>query len=486
MGDSPVNWNKRLLGAALAAFLGLGSTGFAQDSPTGPKKYFSRKTSFRIPVRIDEQERDSLKELRLFVRTPDGDWVCKDHAGVTQTAFSFHADRDGEYCFCIVTVDKTGKAAPEDPSREEPGLIVVVDTQTPEIDVRPLTVASGQVYLQCRMLDANPDYSSVKIEYQTLDGAWKAMEGLANTPGVVLVPNPSVLDSKVRVHAADKAGNVVEREIDLKLVKTPSSPAGPRAKLPEPGAETAPLPPAPPSAPAVTMPAPLKIIGPSSSTSEKAALLNDSITPAPVMVNATRCRIDFDVDAAPKGIAQVEVWITADNGRSWQMGGVSQDGKSPALAEFPGDGKYGYMFRVKPVRGLCPPPPKSGDSADGWIDVDTTKPVAELLSAGVDEEKDPGQLVITWVAKDANLGAQPISIYYATQPTGPWLLIAERIANTGSHRWEVPKGVGTEVLVRLEVTDKAGNLARCETPSPVQVAAPRPKVRVLNVAPAKD
>src|SRR5262245_43879534 len=265
------------MGAALAAFLGLGSSALAQDAPSGPKKFFSRKTAFRIPVRIEEHERETLKELRLFVRTPEGEWVCREQAAVTQTSFTFRADHDGEYCFCIVTVDKSGKPSPEDPSRQEPGLIVVVDTQTPDIDVRPLTVASGQTYLQCRMTDANPDYSSVRIEYQSADGAWRPLEAVVNTPGVVQVPNPGVLESKVRVHAADKAGNIVDREIDLGLAKAAGqSPVSRLKTLPEPAAEPLPLP-GPPSAPAVAVPQPtqptqpIKIVGPATSVSEKVA-----------------------------------------------------------------------------------------------------------------------------------------------------------------------------------------------------------------------
>jgi hypothetical protein len=203
------------------------------------------------------------------------------------------------------------------------------------------------------------------------------------------------------------------------------------------------------------------------------------------LVNSNKCHIDFAVDFTPKGIAQVEVWTTADECKTWRMSGISVDGKSPVLVEFPADGKFGYLFRVKPQRGLCPPPPKAGDTADGWLEVYTTKPTAELLGASLDDDKETGQLVIAWTAKDANLGAQPVSIYYALQPNGAWQPIAEKIANLGNYRWNVPNGIGSEVYIRLEVSDRAGNVTRCDTSSPVQIAAPRPKVRVLNVAPIK-
>ncbi len=203
------------------------------------------------------------------------------------------------------------------------------------------------------------------------------------------------------------------------------------------------------------------------------------------LVNSTKCNIDFAVEETPKGVSQVEVWASQDNGQSWNMSGVSLDGKSPVTVEFPADGKYGYLFRVKPRHGLCPDPPKAGDTADGWLEVDTTKPVASLLGAVLDDDKENGELIITWSASDAHLDAQPVTLYFAFQPAGPWEPIAARIANTGSYNWKFPKGIGTEVFVRLEVADRAGNVTRCDMPSPVQIAAPRPKVRVLHVAPVK-
>ena len=542
--------NKRLMGAALAAFLGLAPSGFGQDAPPQAKKHFSRKSTFRIPIQIEDREREDLKELRLFVRTPEGEWVRKESAPATHTAFSFRAERDGEYWFSIVTVDKAGKSNPPDPTHEEPGLIVVVDTQLPEIDVRPLSISTGQVYLQCRMVDANPDYSSVKIDFQAADGSWQPLEGLANAPGVVQLPSPRVLDGKVRVRAADKAGNTVEREIDLARMKVPGAfpivrgaptppvqelpgvatkervavlpaPEGPMiappdgpylpaeatpgaapvvtlkpdtsaiGKLPLPGALVAPIPaksnvlaPAPVAAPMsvpTSVAADPMIKGPSLGTEPPKADVAGKM-----LVNNTRCRIDFAVDPVPKGILQVEVWITADTGKSWRIAGISPEGKSPVMVEFPGEGKFGYSFVVKPTSGLAPPPPRAGDAPDGWVEIDTTKPVAELLGAALGEEKDTGLLLISWMAKDANLGAKPVSLFWAAQPAGPWQVIAERLDNSGNYRWPVPKGIGYEVHLRLEVTDKAGNVTRCDTPTPVQVEIFRPKVRVLNVAPARE
>src|SRR5207249_5254862 len=96
-----------------------------------PKKSYTNKTMFRLPVRIDEPARGSVQEIRLYVKRGTGDWACEQTAPPTQSFFAYHAAHDGEYWFTVVTVNKQGQANPADVAREPPSLIVVVDTQAP-------------------------------------------------------------------------------------------------------------------------------------------------------------------------------------------------------------------------------------------------------------------------------------------------------------------------------------------------------------------
>src|SRR4051794_21074163 len=169
---------RRMRGASLAlglvAALAGSATGAFAQAPTAKKVYTSR-TSFSLPVRIDDRDRGDLKELKLCVKMLPGDWACRETAPPTQAKFTFQANRDGEYWFTFVTVDKAGRMAPTDLDREPTGLVVVVDTQAPEVDVGLLPVASGEVLLQCTLRDANPDYASVRMEYN--DGRdWRPLE----------------------------------------------------------------------------------------------------------------------------------------------------------------------------------------------------------------------------------------------------------------------------------------------------------------------
>jgi hypothetical protein len=518
----------RLWGAALALALVLTVSARCQEA--APKHYYNRN-SFRIPVVIDESERTGLTELKLFVKQGQGEWTCAASAPASQKAFTFQAPRDGEYAFNIASVDKSGRMMPEDLKSVPPALVVVVDTQPPEVEVKPMTAASGQMYLQCRIHDPNPDYASVKIQYQGADGAWTWLEGLANAPGLVQVPDPRICDGRIRVRAADRAGNVVEREIDLAATKTAGAPKALSPRMPTPedqatipvvktageskpnNSSEAPLTPPtlePPSGAAVVVPSaaapatankPLPVspfpgdggpLPPRAGTPDALAK-PDVAAEAPrsesgqaAIINSTRCRLDFAIDSVPGGVAEVEVWATTDNGQSWKSVGVSKDGKSPAVVIFPGEGKYGIAFVIKPLSGLVSALPKPGEPLDGWIEVDTTLPEAQLLGVTPGTGADTGFLLLKWQAKDANLGGEPIAFWYASQPGGPWQLLSERITNSGAYRWPLPKNIASSIFVRMEVKDRAGNVTRCETTQPVALEGPRARVRVLNIGAARE
>src|SRR5262249_22158452 len=108
-----------------------------------------------------------------------------------------------------------GQMFPENLDRAPAGLVVVVDTQPPEVDVRSITGANGQTYMHGIIQDANPDYASMRMDYFE-GGKWKPLNGMPEMAGVFVVSDPKALSSRLRVFAADRAGNSVTREIDMR------------------------------------------------------------------------------------------------------------------------------------------------------------------------------------------------------------------------------------------------------------------------------
>lgn len=96
---------------------------------------------------------------------------------------------------------------------------------------------------------------------------------------------------------------------------------------------------------------------------------------------------------------------------------------------------------------------------------------------------DAGTITIQWMVQDKNLVADSLNLYYASRPDGNWTPIASGVRNEGSYRWLLPSGVGPEIYLRVEASDRAGNIGRGELRDPV--ALPQPKVRVIGIGPSR-
>src|SRR5262249_47644051 len=141
---------RRSVAASLALLMGM--IGLIEAAPAQPPtavKKFHNDLRFNLPFQLGDADRAALREVHLYVKHGNDNWVCVEKALPTKKAFSFKAPEDGEYWFSIVTVDQTGKATPEDVSREPPCLVVVVDTQAPKIELSVLPGAGTGSVVRC-------------------------------------------------------------------------------------------------------------------------------------------------------------------------------------------------------------------------------------------------------------------------------------------------------------------------------------------------
>jgi hypothetical protein len=202
------------------------------------------------------------------------------------------------------------------------------------------------------------------------------------------------------------------------------------------------------------------------------------------LVNAAHVTLEYQIDqtGASAGVGKVEVWVTADQGQSWQRLGEDPDRHSPVEVDLPGEGLFGVSLVVTNVRGFGDAPPKPGDAPDYWVEVDTTRPSAKLQSVRPGTDDEPGVLWISWTAQDKNLTATPVDLYYALNRSGPWTPIARGLRNDGRYRWTPPMEIGTRAFVRMIVTDKAGNSTHSDTAQAVELDdGTRPHAHVTGV-----
>ena len=89
-------------------------------------------------------------------------------------------------------------------------------------------------------------------------------------------------------------------------------------------------------------------------------------------------------------------------------------------------------------------------------------------------------------ADDTNLEPRPVSLFFSTNPNGPWSTIAAGLQNTGEYTWRLERHVPDSFYLRLEVRDQAGNVAVDQTLQPVTLSRPQPTGHLRGVRPVED
>jgi hypothetical protein len=480
-------WRRLTRPALLAAVLVFAVTVLARaNPPAGDPKHYTRESVFHLPIRIDEKSRASIREVQLYLRTPNTAWQRIDQAPPTQQSFKYKAPADGEYWFTLVTIDTKGTAVPNPAELSKLGVedivMVVVDTQPPAFDLQPTKVASGDLLLRCIVSDANPDPKGIKISYRGQDQAAHVLEPLPGQPGVFRVPSPEVFLNPVQVSVTDLAGNTTTREVPLAdNVARPASSGVVQAAAVVPAQGSG----------VVQAGGPASNPAPSHHDSMKPNVTEARPqAPAPTilpggtprqLINTTRASLDYRIDqVGPSGVGKVEVWLTSDNGNSWQMRCEDADRRSPAEFDLPaGDGLYGVRVVITNGNGFGGRAPAAGEQPQCWIEVDTVAPAVQLRE--IEPITSGGTLEIRWTASDKNLGSEPVALYYATNKQGPWLPIGRGLKNDGLYRWAFPRDAGSQFYVRIEVADQAGNVTRVDSPTAVMLDMTEPRASVVGV-----
>lgn len=199
------------------------------------------------------------------------------------------------------------------------------------------------------------------------------------------------------------------------------------------------------------------------------------------LVNSRSLVLTFDVQGAgSSGVGNVELWYTR-NGQQWQRYQAGSQTQSPFAIDVPEDGLYGFSAVAVSGVGMVRHRPQPGDMPQVWVEVDTTKPDVHILGTQAGADDAGRTLTIRWSATDKNLGARPITLYYAGAGQMTWAPFATNLPNTGHFTWQLAPGLPAQVLVRIEATDRVGNTGVDQTnmPSPVDLA--RPAALITNV-----
>lgn len=500
-------WTMRSIHAAIlgAALTGSASIAVAQTSSapaSQSSRHFTQSQTFDLPIQLDAADRMKLQEFRLYMRTPTSSWQLHDRANATQTKFTCKVPRDGEYWFTLVTVDRDGRMDPADVNLEAPGQRVIVDTTAPTIQVQSWTSPENDMCLRCTVNDINPDHATLKAVCKT-DAGEIPLEMMPNQPGTFRLKGGELLRFPVVVSVKDMAKNLGTKEVNVRemigsaLIPMPKAPsdiaqAGGISTLPSPRPDVPPRfegPSSPKMEPQNKLvefappPAPIHPVVPKVPENPPHTPIQQPLLPGSAphqLINTTRASIDFRIDqVGPSGLGKVEIYMTPDKGQTWHRLGEAANKRSPAEVNLPGDGIYGIRIVATNGNGFGGKAPLRGDASHCTVEVDSTAPFVQLRSAEVIASS--GHVELRWNASDNNLGAEPVSLFYRTRPDGPWQVIVRGVKNDGVHRWTFPRDAGGQFFFKIEVADRASNLAQDISRQPVVIDMTEPRATVVGV-----
>src|SRR5262249_22760464 len=146
----------------------------------------------------------------------------------------------------------------------------------------------------------------------------------------------------------------------------PATPPSPPSPVP------APLP-SGPVVPAVASTAP----SPAPSPAPSAGPARDIQPGQRAVVSTLSTQLAYQVEpVGASGVGKVEVWITPDEGKTWNKLCEDQDKTSPVEVRLPGEGVYGLTVVVTNGNGVGDPPPARGTAPDWTVEIDSTRPSA--------------------------------------------------------------------------------------------------------------
>lgn len=507
---------------------GLATLAAAAVAAPPAKPTYTKETRFRVlfSLPVADATRDPPREVELHVSADQGQtWEVAGRARPTDKSLLFKAPNDGEYWFMPRTKYASGRYLPQGPPVAE--LKVVVDTQPPELDLEARHGGNGELIVRWHVVDAHLKPESFKLEYK-LSGVTENWRHVAVDPAdpqappyerggettIVLPLAQQDGELIVRAEVLDVAGNrgVKEQPVAASELQPFASPAEARDRtaafpasypttstpdwepedaetpfddLAGPVADNTDLRQAGGSLPATGGVERLPIL-PDKSPHTAAAGDGGSLPPGvrPQMVNKRRFELLYDVDAiGSAGVAQIELWMTTDSGRTWSSYGLDEDCHSPVLVNVEGEGVYGFRVVVETTTGLRSPLPVSGDLPDVWVGVDLRKPEARLVSAVQGQGDEADRLIISWQAADRSLAARGVSLFWSQTPQGPWSPIASGLENTGRYAWRLDQRLPGQIYVLLEARDEAGNVANDRLPEPISLERIHPQGRIRQVRP---
>lgn len=162
-------------------------------------------------------------------------------------------------------------------------------------------------------------------------------------------------------------------------------------------------------------------------------------------------RIPFQPDSGERRLRQVQLYVSTNQGQSWQAAGAAAPEQRYFEFRAPQDGLYWFAVRTVDVDGRPFPASMDGIRPGLKVVVDTQAPQVRL------RELPPrdAELAVEWEVRDENLDPTGLRLEYRPAGGGEWTPLAADIPATGQHYFRPTTNAAVEV--RLRARDRADN-----------------------------
>ena len=168
--------------------------------------------------------------------------------------------------------------------------------------------------------------------------------------------------------------------------------------------------------------------------------------------------IPFQTDPGERRVQQVRLYVSLDQGRTWQQTAAAPPTERFFRFQARQDGWHWFAVQTIDFQNQAFPPSVEQLQPGIKVCVDTQKPGVVLRSVQPPE----GGVGVEWQVADENLDLNSLRLEVRTQgTTGEWTPInVERLA-VGRRSWH--PGTNAPLEVRLQVRDRAGNVGEAVT-----------------------
>ena len=404
---------------------------------------FLNQSKLEIPIKYDINKKKEIRELQLYYSEDFGRmWNAGPAAKPdTDAFFAFNAPRDGLYWFQMAIIDHQGNRNP--PAFTSPAFRVMIDTKAPVVMIRAFERVGDEAIVSWEIQEPNPDWSKFQIDYKVNDSIWMAVQDAKGAfGGTTRFRIAQAGPATVRILAYDLAGNRAEMtkicptraaigvsgtsigtnvmpQTSMCTVVLPDG-VNPPVIVPEPNGGV----PIQPPEPVLTRPDP-PIARQEKPFTPEPVVRNDPPIGSPLavspttpratrgvslpsaqVINVARFDVAYDVEQkGPSGLSRAEVWITRDDGNSWNKWSTTEKTDSPVTVDLGSknnpqvEGIYGIRIVLLSGAGLSNGPPVSGDAPEMRVDVDLTPPVVKIYEP-IPDPNQKDTMIIRWQAVD--------------------------------------------------------------------------------------